>query len=358
MEKQPATPFYFRLTMILLMLGLIAAIAYLGQDIVVPFALSALVAILLVPVCRFLQAKLRLPRVPAILVAILLGLLFVAGIVYFLSAQVAGFLEDMDQIKQGVNTHLNHLQQWVSSQFGLSYKEQKDMLGRLQSSMQSSGQGFLGSTFDSLSSLAILITLLPIYTFLLLYYRNLIKQFFIDVFSNAPKKKVAEVLQESQAVIQQYMLGLIIEMIIVAVLNAVAFLILGIKYAIFLAVFTAILNLIPYIGMLIASVFCVLITLTTNPDFTVALWLLGVILLVQFIDNNLIVPKVVGSKVKLNALMTIIAVLIGGALCGVAGMFLSIPGIAILKVIFDRIETLQPWGRLLGGEEPATVKTS
>ena len=167
---------------------------------------------------------------------------------------------------------------------------------------------------------------------------------------------MAEVIRQSRGVIQNYMQGLIIEMIIVAVINAIGFLILGIKYPIFLAVFAAVLNLLPYIGMLIASIFCALITLTTSPDAQDAVLVVVILVIVQFFDNNIIMPRVVGSKVKLNALLTIVAVLVGGALAGVAGMFLSIPGLAILKIIFDRVDDLRPWGMLFGDETSVKSK--
>ncbi|AXY72799.1 AI-2E family transporter [Paraflavitalea soli] len=349
-------PFYFRLTMVLLMLALIALFIYFGSDLVVPFALSMLIAILLMPICNFLQRK-GLPRVPAILLALLVAVLFTGGIIYFLSSQIASFLNDFDQIKKGINVHLNTVQRWIKQQFGFSMREQEDMFNDFLASMKNSGQGAIGSTFSSITSLLTSLTLLPIYTFLLLYYRGLIRQFFIDVFSKTPKNEVATILNESRIVVQSYMVGLIIELIIVATINSIGFLILGIKYAIFLAVFAAILNILPYIGMLIASIFCMLITLTTSTDIREPIWVLVVLLIVQFIDNNIIMPKIVGSKVKLNALMTIVGVIVGGLLCGISGMFLSIPAIAILKIIFDRIEDLKPWGRLLGDENDSATKS-
>jgi predicted PurR-regulated permease PerM len=178
----------------------------------------------------------------------------------------------------------------------------------------------------------------------------MIKRFLVNVFKNDHKAKVNEVLRESRIIVQSYMVGLLIEMGIVAAINITGFLILGIKYAFFLGLLAAILNLIPYIGMLIASVFCMLVTLTTTTDISQVLYVLLVLIVVQFFDNNLIMPKIVGSKVKINALMTILGVLIGGAIAGVSGMFLSIPIVAILKVIFDRVEGLEPWGEILGDE--------
>jgi predicted PurR-regulated permease PerM len=349
-------PFYFRFTMILLMLALLALAIFYGADVIVPFSLSTLIAILLMPVTNFLQRR-GLPRGVAALLSLLAAILFVGGVIYFLSSQVVSFFSDFDQIKQGINTHLHTLQGWIKQRFGLSFREQQTMASDAVESMKSSGQGAIGSTLSSLSDLLILITLLPIYTFLLLYYRGLIKQFLIDVFPNTPKNEVAAILDESRSVIQSYMVGLLIELVIVATINSAGFMILGIKYAIFLAVFAAVLNILPYIGMLIASIFCMIITLTTSKNLLEPIWVLVVLLVVQFIDNNIIMPRVVGSKVKLNALMTIVGVLIGGALCGISGMFLSIPAIAILKIIFDRIESLKPWGRLLGDESQKVKKT-
>jgi len=74
-------------------------------------------------------------------------------------------------------------------------------------------------------------------------------------------------------------------------------------------------------------------------------------IVVQVIDNNFLVPRIVGNKVKINALASIVGVITGGVVAGIAGMFLAIPLLAIVKVVFDRIETLKPWGYLLGDKK-------
>ena len=348
-------PFYHKTAMVLLMLALISAGIYLGADILVPFSLATLIAILMMPITNFLQNK-GVPRGIAVLVAVLLAFSVIIGVIYFLSSQIVSFFNDIEQIKKGLHTHIEHLQQWVQTKFGLSLREQDKMVSDVSSSLKDSGTGALGTTVSSLTGILVLLSLLPIYTFLILYYRKLIRQFLIDIFQKEYQPKVTEVLKESRGVIQNYMTGLIIEMLIVSAINAAGFLLLGIKYPIFLAVFAAVMNLLPYIGMLLASLFCVLITITSSPEISDAIWVLVVLIVVQFIDNNIIMPNVVGSKVKLNALMTILGVLIGGALAGIAGMFLSIPGIAILKIIFDRIDNLRPWGRLLGDDSSDSAK--
>ena len=343
--EQSGRLFASRVTIVLVMLIAIGYLIFIGSSIIIPFALSALIAILLMPICVFLEKR-RVPKMISSFIAVAVATIFIGGVLYFLSAQIASFLNDSAAIEKGLNQHLLNLQKWIRSTFGLSFKEQSQLITKFGSV----GEAGLGSTMSSLSDVLFTLSLLPICIFLFLYYREMLKRFIVDVFSNTPKARVAEVIQQSRGVIQNYMQGLIIEMIIVAVINAVGFFIIGIQFPIFLAVFAAILNLLPYIGMLIASIFCALITLTTSPDIKDAVLCVAVLIIVQFIDNNIIMPRVVGSKVKLNALITIVAVLIGGALAGVAGMFLSIPGLAILKIIFDRVEELKPWGMLFGDE--------
>lgn len=327
------------------MLILIAVILFYGSDIIIPFAFSTLLAILLTPLNNFLEKK-KFSRPTAILSSLGISFLFIFGIIYFLSIQILAFIDDMPIIQDRLNELIYSLQRWLHQRFGLSMREQSNYIN----TAKNSGSGLLGDTFLSLTDILIGITLLPIYTFLILYYRNMLKRFIISVFKDGNREKVEEVLRESKGVVQNYMVGLLIEMGVVAVINFIGFAIIGIEYAVFLAVFAAIMNLIPYIGMLIASIFCCIVTLSTSDNLTDAIWTLLVLLVVQFFDNNIIMPRVVGSKVKINAMITILGVLIGGALCGIPGMFLSIPGIAILKVIFERVDDLKPWSMLLSDD--------
>ena len=156
--------------------------------------------------------------------------------------------------------------------------------------------------------------------------------------------------------IQSYLVGLLLEAALVATLNSAALLIIGVKYAVLIGIIGALLNIIPYIGGLVAISIPMLLAIATKEPID-AVWVFIAYIIVQFIDNNFFVPKIVASKVKINALVSIIVVLIGGALWGVAGMFLSIPLTAIIKVIFDRIEPLAPFGFLLGDNQPDIGKT-
>lgn len=347
-EHQPP-PFYVKFCLNLFSVILLGAIIYIGSDILMPLFFAIVLAILLLPINNWLVRR-GIPKVPSMLLSILLALLFIAGIIYFLSTQVASFMGDLPTIKKHLNEHWHTVQLWIRKTFNYSYKEQNKAIQDATTNMKGSGTTVVGATLFSAVQALLYVVLLPIYTFLIMYYRGLIRKFLVDSFAERHKKSVEEVIAESKGIITGYMLGLLIEMAIVAGLNATGFFIIGIQYAVFLAVLAAILNMIPYVGMLVATILCMIITLTTSNNISDVLWVAVVLTIVQFIDNNLLMPYVVSSKVRINALVSIIGVLIGGALAGVSGMFLSIPGVAIMKTIFERVDGLKPWGMLMGDD--------
>jgi predicted PurR-regulated permease PerM len=342
-----ADPFYRKLSFNLLSIALIIVLLYVAQEILVPIFIALLLATLLLPVVQFFL-RWRINNLWAILITMVLAIIITATVIYFLSAQIISFFDEWPAIKDRFSDLAVSLKLWVKEHLDITIQKQNQYIKETTNNMQHSAGGFVGKTFLSLTEILSYIVLLPIYTFLILYYRYLIVRFLIDVFKNSHEEKVRDILHESQAVSQRYIRGLIIEMTIVFALNAVGFLIIGIQYAFFLGLVAAILNLIPYIGMLVANVFCMLITLISSDNIADVLWVGVILAIVQVIDNNFLMPMIVGSNVRINVLASIVGVLVGGALCGVAGMFLSIPGLAILKVIFDRVNGLKPYGMLLG----------
>ena len=161
---------------------------------------------------------------------------------------------------------------------------------------------------------------------------------------------------ETKSAIQSYMVGLLLEALVVAAMNSIALMLLGVDYAILLGVIGGLLNMLPYIGGLVAIALPVIIASVTKDGFTTQLGVIGAYTLIQFIDNNFLVPFLVSSRVKINAFFSIVVVLLGGAVWGIAGMFLSIPFVAILKIIFDRLPEMKPWGKLLGDNVPTRHK--
>jgi predicted PurR-regulated permease PerM len=350
-------PYYIQLTVKLVMVFLIGFFVYVGQAIIIPIAFSVLLAILLLPFTNFLERH-HFPKVLANLVSIIIALIFIGGIVYFLSSQISSFLRDIPSIKRNLNDHYIIIQNWIQRKIHISTESQSAMISNAAEKVKDSGSMYIGQTFLTITQSILFIILIMVYTFFILYYRHMIKNFFFALFKKAHTPKVDEVLVESKNIIQQYITGLLIEMVIVATVNSAVLLIIGIKYAIFFAVFAAILNLIPYVGLFISIGFTVLITLTTSANMNSILWVIIGMEAVHFSDANFLMPKVVGSKVKINALISIIGVLIGATLMGIAGIFLALPVIAILKIIFDRVDGLQAWGMLLGDEFVVTKRTN
>ncbi|WP_316803937.1 AI-2E family transporter [Pedobacter nototheniae] len=342
------TPFPFYIKAPVILLGLVITVFILNvlQDVLVPLAFAALIAILLNPLANRFQRK--LPKIVSILLTMLIGLIVVVALMYFLSWQVAHFFDDLDAIKQKFSLLLHELQVWLQNTFGLSTKKQVQILN----DAANSSKAMIGQTLSGVLGVLSVVFLIPVYTFLIMLYKTLILNFLYEVFSEENQKKVGEILGETKSAIQSYIVGLLIETSIVAVLNSAALLILGVQNAILIGVIGAILNLLPYIGGIIAIALPILMATLTKDGFTTQLLIVGAYALIQFIDNNILVPRIVSSKVQINALISIVIVLLGAALWGVSGMFLSIPFIAVLKIVFDRIDGLKPWGKLLGDTIP------
>ena len=339
-------PFYIKAPIIMLGLVITVFILFILRDVLVPLAFATFIAILLNPICNRLERK--LPKPVSIAITMSLAILVLLILLYFLSTQVAHFFDDVETIRTKL-TELQHIiQSWVEERFGMSASKQNQMVKEAANN----SRAVIGQTLNGLLGILSVVFLIPVYTFLILFYKPLILNFFYDVFSDEHKQKVAEILAQTKSAIQSYIVGLLIETSIVAVMNSTALLLLGVPNAILIGVIGAILNLLPYIGGIVAIALPVIMATISMDGFSTQLLIVGAYAVIQFIDNNILVPRIVSSKVEINALISIVIVLMGAALWGISGMFLSIPFISVLKIIFDRIDGLQPWGKLLGDTVP------
>ncbi|RYU96567.1 AI-2E family transporter [Emticicia agri] len=347
-------PVYLKLAQITIGLLAFFYILYIGQGIIIPFLLATIVAILLNPIVNFLMSK-NFNKILAIALAILLATVVIGGVMFFIGSQLVMFSDSAPQFKEKLDEFAQNTINWVSQTFNLSKPKIQQGIESAKDQGLKNGSAVITATLGAMGNIFTLLILMPVYIFLILFYKPLLLEFIAMLFQGPKKKIVEEVLYETKTLIQSYLIGLLTEAVIVATLISAGLLIMGIEYAILMGIIAALLNLIPYIGNMIAMVFPILMALTTKePSY--AIWVIVLFSVVQFIDNNLIVPKIVASKVNVNALVSIIVVLIGGALWGVAGMFLSIPLTAILKVIFDRIDDLKPFGFLIGDNQPRVGK--
>ncbi|WP_158824979.1 AI-2E family transporter [Mucilaginibacter lacusdianchii] len=340
-------PFYIQATVTLFGLILFVYVLDSLSDILIPLAFAAFIAVLLNRLVNKLR-KWGVPQVLSIVLAMLLAVIFVAGLFYFLSSQIASFSSTLPTLKAKFAHVVNDLKNYIFMHFGIDTQRQATFIN----DAMNNSKGLVGKTINTVLGTLSVVFLIPVYVFLMLLYKTLIINFLFEVFSEENSVRVAEILQETKAAIQSYIIGLLTETLIVAIMNSIALLLLDVKYAILFGVIGALLNMLPYIGGLIAIALPVLMATVTKDGYSTQLGVIAAYMFIQFIDNNFLVPKIVSSKVQINALISIIIVLLGGALWGISGMFLSIPFIAVLKIVFDRIEDLKPWGKLLGDNVP------
>ena len=335
------------------LLGLMAVVTVvvIGRDIIMPVLMAFFVTIMLLPIYRFLKRK-KFPETMAIVLPILVVALFVALIVWFFSNQVGTLVNDFPEIKKNVAQHLKALSTWISHITPYSTSEQMNFIDQKSQDLLNMGTKLVGGFALTLSGIFIFLGLLPIYIYLMLFYKDILLRFTFMWFKAEHHPKVKDAIFQTESIIKSYLGGLLIQISYMTILLGGILLLLGIKHAILIGVIFAFLNLIPYVGALIGNLIGVLLTLASSQEMFPVIEVLAVIAFVQFLDNNILMPRIVGSKVKINALLAILGVFIGGSIAGVAGMFLALPLIAVLKIIFDRTEMFKPWGVLFGDERP------
>jgi len=349
-------PFYAKISLVFIGLFAFISMLCIAQRIIVPIIYATIIAIVLSPVVDFFTQK-KMNRIIAIAITVLLGSLAAILFIVLLSTQIMQFSDSFGKLIESFQHLSSQLVAWVSTTFNISPRKINLWLATKNVEMLNGVVAVVEQTLINTGSVLIVLILIPVYIFMILYYQPLLLEFIHRVFNANTHADVNDVLRTTKKIIRSYLIGLLIEGLIVAALNSIGLLIIGIDYAILLGLIGAILNVIPFIGGILAVTLPIIITLATKPPSYVLL-VMGAYILIQFIDNHYLIPKIVASKVKINALVSVIVVLLGGALWGVPGMFLSIPLTAIIKVIFDHIEPLKPLGFLLGNNLPDIPKSS
>jgi predicted PurR-regulated permease PerM len=346
MNKFDKLPFYIRASLFLLGLYLFITMLSIGQDIILPLIYGAIIAISISPLVK-MMVKRRINRTVSIAGVLTIASLLVITLFVLLSSQVTLFKDAFPRLSMKFQDLVNQTVNWISINFNIRSENINAWIANIYSEILKNSNAAIGTTLTTIGGVFSTAVLTPVYSFMILYYQSHLVAFAHSLFGSDNDDKVTEILTETKSIIQNYLGGLFIEFAIISVLNSIGLFILGMEYAILLGILGALLNVIPYIGGVVAVVLYMIIALITKePIYVVYVVLLYTI--IQLIDNNYIVPKVIGSKVRLNALVSIIVVIAGAALWGVPGMFLSIPLTAILKLIFDRIDSLKHWGILLG----------
>jgi putative permease len=351
-EQFKGLPFYIKLAAVLFILIAMVYIIVIAKEILSPLIFSCLFSILLLPMASFLERTARLPRSAASMLSVLILLGAIGLVMYTIGSQISGLVQDWPQFQDQLGKSIDNLQDWIALNFHINAYSQLRYVHSATTKIMASGTAVVGETLLSLSGLLLFFVFTFIYTFFFLLYRRLIMKFLESVFLDENKKLVHEIIEQVQYIIRKYIIGLLIEMAIVATVVSVALWILGVKYAFLLGLITGIFNIIPYIGIFTSLIVSSLITFATSTVASKVILVAIVFGVTHLTDSNILLPLVVGSKVRINALITVLGVIIGEMVWGIPGMFLSIPVIAVLKIIFDRVESLKPWGIILGDEAP------
>lgn len=312
--------------------------AVLARDIVIPILISAFLSVILMPIVNRLHKKLSL-TLSALIVLVVTFLTF-AGVVWIIGDQLTRLAQDLPNLESKFNTLVDNVSNQLRSLLGMSKADQSQMVKEGLREVSTYVKNLVVSTTNILS----LLIQIPIYIFLFLIYRDRFKAF---VLSLLPQSEELTWKKDIESVLQGYISGLLIVTIIIAILNTVGLWVLGIEHAIFFGVVSGILTIIPYVGIFIGATLPAIFALLTKDSLWYAVGVVAIFSFVQFLEGNFITPRITGSKVSINALAAIVALLIGGKIIGIAGMILAVPITGVLKVVLSHSTHLKPFVILL-----------
>ena len=343
-------PPYAKVACVLLSLVVIVYGLHSLQGVLIPLVFAILFAVLLFPLAQRLE-NWRIPRILAIIMCLILTLAVITGILYAVSLQISSFAEVIPQLIERGNTYMDQLQTYADEQFNIDKNQQVSEVRKYLNQGLAEGGAILTSTLLATTSTLTDIFLVLLFIFFFLLYRDFFRSFFYKAFSETRRSKIDSVMQGIYTVVKDYLAGLVLVILIIGTLMTVGLLILGIDYAVFFGFFGACLVLIPYFGISLGSLLPAAYALVTEDNPLKALGVIGIFLFVQTIEGNFITPYIVGSKVSINPLAAIIVLILWENVWGFPGLILALPMTAILKVIFDSVDSLKPYGFLIGEAE-------
>ncbi len=345
-------PVYFKLTTILFGLILLVYVLMEAQNILILLALAGLISLLLLPLVRKLEKKMS-PSL-AILIGLVLIILVLSLVSIFVYSQLVDLMESLPDITQRLTKILEQGNPFFEKYLGVERGQTITYLKEELIKLLHQSTAIFSTTVSVTTGIFTAVGLVPVFIFFMLYYRSFFKQFLLLLFNEESHGDVLKTIEKIERVAQSYLSGLLIVISIISILNVIGLYIVGVKYAIFFGVFAGMLNVIPYIGVFLGSLLPILYTALKGGSLLQCVGAGAALWVVQLLESNFITPNIVGGKVSLNPFASILGLLIGGAIWGPVGMILFVPFTAILKVIFDAIDPLKPYGFILG--EPPSVR--
>ncbi len=347
MSEKYKFPLIVNLTLVFLFIWLGYHMLTEFRNYLYPLTLGGLFAYLLYPMASFFEHK-HLPRIFANILSILIGISIVSGIGFFLYKQLGLFLEDLPGLQKTASHNINIIFSNITQTTGIKTPELKDQVKQIAGNLLSLENFNFKNTFSTTFQTLFTFGIMPVYVFFLLFYRNKFKEFMLMLVTDTKHAITVRIIEDINQVTIHYMTGVFKVVGILIVLNSTGFLIIGLKHALLLGLIAAMMNFIPYYGTIIGYFFPLFIAVFTMNSPTYAFWVFFQFIIVQFTENNILTPNIVGSHVNINPFMIILSITLGGFIWGLPGMFIAVPVAAILRVLGENIPSLAPVGYLLG----------
>lgn len=347
-KSSSSYPYWFKGSMILIGLSLLFVILSTAKFILMPLAFAAFFAMLLNPLVKFFE-RWKIGRALSIIVTMLLVAVVLTGILSLISVQFTQFAERVPEVTEKLKTVTNNGIIFLEETVGISQQEQSEYLQQGVNNLIDKSGNYVSSVVSATTNLFTVFTLMPIFIFFMLYYQEMYQTFFQKLFETKKgASQVDDLLDRVQTVVYNYLVGMLSVIGILAVLNTTGLFLIGLEHALFFGVFASLLAIIPYIGIIIGALPPLLFALLLTDSLITPILVVAVFGVVQFLEGNFITPRIVGSKVSINPFVAMVALIIGGEIWGISGMILFVPLIGILKVVFDQIPEMKPYGYLLG----------
>lgn len=337
-------------TFFLLFIIAFTFIIVIAKNFLVPLSFGLLISSLLFPVCNWI-CKIGVPKGLSIFITLIIMILFLSGISIFFAGEISKLTNDFPTLRVQALDNVNQISHVIEDNFGIETAMQKEYIKDQISNLFTSGSEILNNVLNATAGTLFKLFIMPVFVFYLLYYRERFSFFVMRVVPQMQKRRANKILEEVSFVSQRYLGGAFIVVVILSVLNSFGLYMIGLKYAILFGVISAFFNFIPYFGTWIGAFFPFMFALLTGDSPNLALWVLAFFALIQFIENNILTPNITGGYVRLNPFITILGLIAGGMVWGVAGMLLVIPFLASLKIVFENFGSTKALAFILARPE-------
>jgi predicted PurR-regulated permease PerM len=347
--------FLIRITYFLIFIIAFAFVVIIAKDFLVTLVFGLLISSLIFPVCKWI-CKIGVPKGLSIFITIILMIAVFTGLSIFFGAEISKLVSDFPTLKEKALANINEVSHFIEDNFGIKTARQKQLFSEQINQLFTSGSDMFNNVLAATTGTFFKLFIMPVYVFFLLYYRERFNEFVHRIVPAKEKVRADKILKDISFVSQRYLGGAFIVVVILSVINSLGLWIIGLQYAILFGVISAFFNFIPYFGTWIGAFFPFMFALLTGDSPNLALWVLAFFALVQFTENNILTPNITGGYVKLNPFITILSLVAGSMVWGVAGMLLAIPLIASLKIIFENYESTKPIAYLLAQPEGGALQ--